>query len=86
MMLKKGEEYSATPKRVEVVVLLKRSLLQAPVLVTPDWNKDFHVFVDVSGFCIGLVLSQLDENGRDHPIYFASRQLALAECQYSPTD
>ena len=44
------------------------------------------MFVDVSGFCIGSVLSQLDENGRDHPIYFASRQLALAECQYSPTD
>ena len=33
-----------------------------------------------------MVLSQLDDQGKDHPIYFASRLLAPAEKNYSPTD
>jgi hypothetical protein len=64
---------------------LKQGLVEAFVLMVPDWSKDFHV-IDISGFCIGVVLSQLDEQGKNHPIYFASRLLAAAEKNYSPTD
>ena len=35
---------------------------------------------------IGSILSQKDDNGRDHPIYFASRQLNAAERNYSVTE
>jgi hypothetical protein len=31
-------------------------------------------------------LSQLDENGHDHPIHFASRQLTSAEKNYTMTE
>ncbi len=31
---------------------------------------------------MGSTLSQLDENGHDHPIHFASRQLTLAKKNY----
>ncbi len=70
----------------ESFVELKKKLTEAPILITPDWDRDFQVCVDVSGYCIGVVLSQLDEEGRDHPIYFANRLLAPAERNYSPTD
>ncbi len=34
---------------------------------------------------MGSTLSQLDENGHDHPIHFASRQLTSAEKNYTMT-
>lgn len=85
-MLRMGADFEPTPARMQSFNDLKQRLVEAPILMVPDWSKDFHVFVDVSGFCIGVVLSQLDDNGRDHPIYFASRLLAAAEKNYSPTD
>ncbi|CAM6082494.1 unnamed protein product [Calypogeia fissa] len=70
----------------KIALPLTEMLTGAPVLITPDWGKDFHVYVDCSGFCIGSVLSQLDTDGRDHPIYFTSRQLSALEKNYSGTD
>jgi hypothetical protein len=35
---------------------------------------------------VGSTLSQLDENGHDHPIHFASRQLTSAEKNYTVTE
>ncbi|CAM6094694.1 unnamed protein product [Calypogeia fissa] len=85
-MLKRGVEVESNPDRVQAFETLKEALTQAPVLITPLWGNDFHVYVDGSGFCIGVVLSQLDEDGRDHPIYFASRQMSAPEKNYSGTD
>jgi hypothetical protein len=49
------------------------NLITAPILVTPNWEKDFEVYVDISSVAIGAILSQKDDKGHDHPIYFVSR-------------
>ncbi|CAM6128366.1 unnamed protein product [Calypogeia fissa] len=85
-MLKRGVEVESTPERIQAFETLKETLTQAPVLITPLWGKDFHVYADGSGFCIEVVLSQLDEDGRDHPIYFASRYMSALEKNYFGTD
>ncbi len=54
---------------------LKSALQVAPILRIPDWNKPFLIYCDVSEEAEGSTLSELDENGHDHPIHFASRQL-----------
>jgi len=54
---------------------LKSALQVVPILWTPDWNKPFLVYCDASREAVGSTLSQLDENGHDHPIHFASKQL-----------
>ena len=65
---------------------LKRQLVSAPILISPCWTKEFHVYVDASNVAIGAVLSQKDEKNFDHPIYYASRQLVAAERNYSTTE
>ncbi len=52
---------------------LKSTLQVVSILRTPDWNKSFLVYCDASGEAVGNTLSQLDKNGHDHPIHFASR-------------
>ena len=47
---------------------LKKWLSQAPILISPDWTKDFDVYVDASNFAIGSVLSQKNYNGCDRLI------------------
>ena len=51
----------------------------------PNWDKEFHVHVDISNFTIGAKLAQIDDHGLDHPVYFASRLLSNAEKNYSTT-
>ncbi len=65
---------------------LKLVLQVVPILRTPDWNKPFLVYCDASGKVVGSTLSQLDENGHDHPIHFANRQLTLVKKNYTLTE
>jgi hypothetical protein len=65
---------------------LKLALQVAPILWTPDWNRPFLVYCDAFGEAVGDTLSQLDENGHDHPIHFAGRQLTSAEKNYTMTE
>jgi len=64
---------------------LKSALHVTLILQTPNYNKTFLVYCDASGEVVGSTLSQLDENGHDHPIHFASRQLTSVEKNYIVT-
>ncbi|OAE22608.1 hypothetical protein AXG93_3149s1000 [Marchantia polymorpha subsp. ruderalis] len=85
-LLRKNEPYEWGEEQQTAFEELKEKLTSAPVLRSPDWNKPFHVFVDTSAFATGAVLSQRDENKRDYPIYYASRQLSAAEKNYTTTE
>ena len=86
-LLKKDDESPVwTSACTHAFNTLKRKLVSAPILVPPNWDKEFHIFVDASNVAIGSVLSQKDEKGHDHPIYFASRQLVQAERNYTVTE
>jgi len=58
----------------------------APVLVSPDPERQFIVEVDASSVGVGAVLSQRTEEGRVHPCAFFSRKLSLAEKKYDVGD
>ncbi len=65
---------------------LKSTLQVVPILRTLDWNKPFLVYYDAFRKAVGSTLSQLDENGHDHPIHFASRQLTSTKKNYTVTE
>lgn len=62
---------------------LKEKSVTVSVLAYPDYEKQFVACTDASNKTIGAVLSQLDENGREHLVHFARRVFPEAEINYS---
>jgi len=65
---------------------LKRRLITPSVLAYPNFDLDFALETDASHQGLGAVLSQRQEDGRFHPIAYASRALSGAEKNYGITD
>lgn len=66
--------------------LLKESLITAPVLQCPNFDKPFSIHCDASGVAVGSVLMQNDEEGHSHPIAYFSKLLSRCEQNYSVTE
>lgn len=65
---------------------LKQRLVSAPILAYPDFTKDFRLQTDGSKEGVGAVLSQLDQNGQEHVVAYASKVLEKHQRNYSTTD
>jgi hypothetical protein len=61
-------------------------MVTAPILVFPDWSKEFHVHVDASSIALGAVLAQLGAREIEHLLSFSSRKLSTAEINYITTE
>jgi hypothetical protein len=59
---------------------LKCVVTTAPVLVFPSDTGKFRVEADASNFATGAVLSQLQDDGKWHPVGFISKSLSDVEC------
>ena len=59
--------------------LLKRKLVEAPILKFPYWSKKFHVHMDASTLVVGAILTQPTDDAIDHPNSYASRKLNKVE-------
>ena len=62
---------------------LKERLTSPPLLAFPDFDAPFVVETDASSVAIGAVLAQKKEDGKVHPIQYASRTMTAAERNYS---
>ena len=82
-LLQKDIKFCWNETHQESFETLKMWLVTPPILIYPDISKPFIVQTDASKFAIGGILSQLDENGYDHPIAYISRTLNKAEKNYS---
>ena len=64
---------------------LCEQLSSPPVLVFPDFSKSFILDTDASVVGLGAVLSQVQDDGAEHVVAYASRVLTKEERQYSVT-
>ena len=85
-LMRKEVEFNWNPERQTAFEDLKLAFSKAPILFPPDWEKEFHVILDASGWCLGAILWQYDSERRKCPIYYASRQMSQAETKYSTTE
>ncbi|GJT45219.1 DNA-directed DNA polymerase [Tanacetum coccineum] len=64
---------------------LKELLTSSPIIQPPDWNLPFEIMSDASNYAVGAVLGQRVGKSA-HVIYYASRTLDSAQCNYSTTE
>jgi hypothetical protein len=62
---------------------IKDAIVTAPVLVSPDYSKDFHIFSFASKDTIVGVLLQKNDQNMEQPIAFMSKELRDEELKYS---
>ena len=61
---------------------LKDSLTKASLMYTPDYQRDFNLYLAAADTTIAMVLIQ-EVDGIEHPIYYLSRNLNDTESKYS---
>ena len=61
----------------------KSLVTSAPILVLPDQDTRFRLKTDASGYVTRVILSQLHNDEKWHPISFTSKSLSPVECNYT---
>ncbi len=82
-LLRTKTAFEWIPQCQEAFDLLKDKLIHYPVLVHPNFAKDFILETDASFSGLGAVLSQQQDDLTVHPIAYASRALLDPETRYS---
>ncbi|PIC12741.1 hypothetical protein B9Z55_028250 [Caenorhabditis nigoni] len=85
-LTEKDQEFEWTPQCQESFDFLKKTLLNPPVLVGPDLNKDYILETDASLMAIASILLQKNDQGIPNAIAYASRKLSSAERNYAPIE
>eukprot|EP00253_Pinus_taeda_P002601 PITA_02601 len=78
-MLKKGSEIKWTESARKLFESIKKAIMEAPTLISPDYNKEFHIFSFASEDTLAAVLLQADEEGSEHQVAFFSKTFRYAE-------
>ena len=84
-LTEKVSTFDWTKECADAFVGLRQRLVSSPVLVFPDYRKPFILDTDASDVGIGAVLSQIQDDGQEHVVAYASRVLTKAERRYCVT-
>jgi hypothetical protein len=82
-MLKKDAKIKWNTKAKNSFEQVKHALTQAPVLISPDYSKDFYLFSFASENTIAAVLLQKNNEGYEKPIVFFRNSLRDAALDYN---
>jgi hypothetical protein len=67
-LLKKEAKFQWNEECQKGLDTLKQKMVTAPILVFPDWKKEFHLHIDLSSIALGIFLAQSRDGDLDHPI------------------
>ena len=81
-MIRKENEVKWNAESRESFNLIKKALTEAPVLISPDYSKDFLIFSFASCDTVATVLLQKNDQGQEQPIAFYRKALRDAELRY----
>jgi hypothetical protein len=82
-LLKKDTPFIWEERSHESFDALKKSLVSTPLQKSPDYNRDYFLYVVASKETIGMVFVQEDDVLREHFIYYLSQNLVGPEIKYS---
>jgi transposase InsO family protein len=81
-LLGEGRQFVWNDSTESSFLALKAAISSAPVLRIFDPDLPSTVETDASGFAVGAVLFQTDDNGSSRPVAFTSRKMNSAERNY----
>ena len=81
-MMKKGYEIKWTAEAKKYFKEIKQTILEAPVLVSPHFTKDFLIFSYASEHTIATVLLQKNNENMEQPIAFFCKMMRDGELKY----
>ena len=73
-------------KQEEAFKAIKKKLISAPILIYPDFKKEFILYTDASNIALGAVIHQKGDDGLEHVIAYENKTLNKAEQNYSTTE
>jgi O-acetyl-ADP-ribose deacetylase (regulator of RNase III) len=85
-LLKKDTKFCWSDECEAAFAKLKEALCTAPVLALPDLNRPYILTTDASTTGIAYILSQLDDEGREHVISYGGRSLHDNETKWCITE
>nr|GEW75093.1 reverse transcriptase domain-containing protein [Tanacetum cinerariifolium] len=83
--LEQDSDFDFNKKCIKAFETLKEKLMNAPIMVSPDWSQPFELMCDASDFAVGAVLGQR-EGKHFRPIHFASKTLNNTQQNYTVTE
>jgi RNase H-like domain found in reverse transcriptase/Reverse transcriptase (RNA-dependent DNA polymerase) len=85
-LTKKDKKFKWTTECQEAFDTMKKQFMEELVLLMPDQSKPFQIKSDASKVATGVVLTQLNFNGDQHPVAFLSKTFSETERKYKIYD
>lgn len=82
-LTKKRQKFRWSPEAQTAFDILKSKLAETPILIHPDFNKEFILSTDSSDFALGAMLGQRDKFNIIHPIAYFSKKLNPTQLKYT---
>jgi hypothetical protein len=73
-LLKKDVAWTWSEEAKEAFNTLKEKLSEFPILKKPDFSKVFILHINWNALGIGVILGQLDEEGKEYVMAYASQK------------
>ncbi|MBW0532947.1 hypothetical protein O181_072662, partial [Austropuccinia psidii MF-1] len=78
--------FEMTQERIKAYEKIRKALTEAPLLLMPDWNIPFKLYIDACGDGLGAALHQvqiIDDKPTEGPVCYISRQITPTEAKLS---
>ncbi|MBW0536419.1 hypothetical protein O181_076134 [Austropuccinia psidii MF-1] len=74
-----------TQERIEAYEKIRKALTEAPLILMPDWNIPFKLYIDACGDGLGAALHQVQiiyDKPTEGPVCYISRKIKPTEARY----
>src|ERR1044071_5720312 len=85
-LILKKDQFQWGPEQEKAFDTLKQKMMEAPILVHSDYDKEFILYTDASYTGLGFILTQKNEQGQEHSVRYGGRKLQTAGQNYTITD
>jgi hypothetical protein len=85
-MLKKEQRFEWTTNTQEAFNKIKGAITTTPILISPDFQKDFIIYSFSTEVVVASILTQKNNKGEDLPISFMRKNLHNYKLRYSKVE